>query len=237
MKNKSVKVAIDTYQKSSYEKIKSYERFGFLFNNIKSQLKKTETLLDIGCAKGELIYLLKEEYPEIKYTGLEYSINLINIAKNEQFLKDVEFIEGDAADFELNRKFDTVIMSGVLSIFDDISKPLLCMLKHIKSGGKGYIFGGFNVDNIDVILKYRNNYQDSKEWESGLNIFSIDSVKKIIHDEIVDFNYKKFNISQELKKESNPIKSYTLNLENGEKLIVTGAGVIRDFYLIEFIKK
>ena len=41
--------------------------------------------------------------------------------------------------------------------FDDIDDVLSVMIKHIKPGGYGYIFGGFTTDDIDVIVRFRNN--------------------------------------------------------------------------------
>jgi len=232
---KEKNISIESYKNSDYEKFRKYERFQFLINNI--DFSNANSLLDIGCAKGELIYLLKEKYPNIKYTGLEYSQELIDIALKEPFLKGVKFIKGDAQSFDLQKEFDIVVMSGVLSIFDEIDKVLKIMTKHIKNGGYGYIFGGFNIEDIDVIMRYRNNNY-SNEWESGWNIFSISTIKKTLLNicDIYNFEYKKFNLHTNLKKSNNPVNSYTIQTKDNQNLIVTGGGIIRDFYLIKFQK-
>lgn len=233
----NINKSIDSYNNSDYEKFKSYDRFDFLIREMSDSLKSASNCLDIGCAKGELIYILKEKYPKITYVGLEYSKELIDIAQKESFLKDVVFIEGDAQKFKLNEKFDIVVMSGVLSIFDEVQNILDNMLDHINSGGKGYIFGGFNIDDIDVIVRYRNNYINSDIWESGWNIFSIPSIEKVLAPHISSFHYKKFNLSQNIEKKDNPVSSYTVNTVNKDKIILTGGGIVRDFYLLSFTKK
>jgi len=228
----NINKSVETYLNEEYEKFKEYERFQFLIDKINKNFNDSSSLLDIGGAKGELIYLLKQKYPKANYTCLEYNEELIELGRKN--LKDVKFIQGDAKNFNLNRKFDVVVMSGVLSIFDEIEVVLNNMLKHIKCKGYGYIFGGFNKEDIDVIVRYKNNYLNSNIWESGWNMFSINSVKKILTPYISDFNVYKFNLTKELAKKDNPVKSYTLKLESGELLILTGGNIIRDFYLLIF---
>jgi ubiquinone/menaquinone biosynthesis C-methylase UbiE len=235
--DKNINKSIESYKNSDYEKFRDYDRFKFLISNIKDDLMKSDSLLDIGCAKGELIYLLKE-YNDIPYTGLEYSEELLDLTKKEQSLKDVTFVKGDAQNFNLNREFDITVMSGVLSIFDEIENVLKNMIMHTKKGGKGYIFGGFNKEDIDVKIRYKNNYLNSNTWESGWNIFSIKTIESILEPFISSFEYKKFNINIDLPKQKNPVASYTVNLQDSdEKLILTGGGIIRDFYLITFKRK
>jgi len=226
--------SIETYLNDEYEKFEKYDRFKFLIDEISSCFDNNYSLLDIGGAKGELIYLLKKRFPQANYTCLEYNEKLVNIGKKHLF--DVNFIQGDAQNFNLNTQFDIVVMSGVLSIFDDIDKVLYNMLKHIKKNGYGFIFGGFNKDDIDVIVRYKNNYANSNIWESGWNMFSIKSVYDILSPYIKDFQYKKFILKTPLKKQNNPVNSYTVELKNGELLILTGGNIVRDFYLLKFRK-
>jgi len=51
-----------------------------------------------------------------------------------------------------------------------------------------------------------------------------------------NFNYKKFNITIDLDKKQNPVSSYTLKLGNGERIILTGGNIVREFYLLTFNK-
>ena len=239
MKYKNINKSIDSYLFSGYKKIKNYDRVNFIINEIRKNIdpKKKYNLLDIGCSKGEIIYALKEEFQNIKYSGLEYSEDLLYLAKQEKFLNDVNFIKGDARDFDLKNKFDFTIMSGVLSIFDEIDRPINKMLQHTKENGIGLIFGAFNKEDIDVLIRYKNNYKESKDWESGWNLFSLGTIKKLIEQKVKDIEIIKFNLKSDLEKKSDPVKSYSLELKNSnEKLIVTGGGIIRDFYLIKFIK-
>ncbi|MBT5771987.1 MAG: class I SAM-dependent methyltransferase [Flavobacteriaceae bacterium] len=184
-----------------------------------------------------MIYLLKENFINIDFTGIDISKDLINMAKKEIFLDSVKFIQDDISTFSLKENFDIVIMSGVLSIFDDFEKILLNVLNHMKKESVGFIFGAFNKADIDVIIRYRNNYIESNEWESGWNLFSLKRITDFLESHSKGVEIIKFNLKQEIKKKKNPVSSYTVKLQNDSNLIVTGGGVIRDFYLIKFIKK
>ena len=78
---------------------------------------------------------------------------------------------------------------------------------------------------------------NSDIWESGWNIFSIKSIEKILTPHINSFYHKKFHLSQDIERKANPVQSYTINTANGEKIILTGGGVLREFYLLSFTKR
>lgn len=240
MFNKNINKSIDSYLNSDYSKFKKYERINFLINEISRNIdpKKIYELLDIGCSKGEFIYILKDKFSNINFTGLEYSNELLKIAKNEPFLKDVNFINGDARTFDIKKKFDFIVMSGVLSIFDEIEAPIKRIINHLKSNGIGLIFGAFNKDDIDVIIRYKNHYKKSKEWESGWNLFSLNTVEKVLSPFTKKIDIINFKIKRNLEKKDNPVATYTINIKDSEeKLTLTGGGIVRDFHLIKFIKR
>jgi len=236
MLGENINKSIETYVNSDYESIKKYERFQFLINELSPTLKNTGTLLDIGCAKGEFIYLSKEKYPQIKYTGFDYAQELIDIAHAEPKLRDVEFIQGDVQKLNLNRTFDVTLMSGVLTIFDDFEKVLELMVKHTSVNGRGFIFGRISRQDIDVLIRFRNNFAGSDTWESGWNLFSLKSIESALTKlGCTQIEALPFELNMNLERTDNPVKSYTEQLENGKKLIIA-ANIVADFHLISFTK-
>ena len=75
MSNQEVNLSIDNYKKYGYEKFREYDRFKFVVSEIKKNISSATSLLDIGGAKGELVYLLKEYNEDVDYFVLEYSKN------------------------------------------------------------------------------------------------------------------------------------------------------------------
>jgi SAM-dependent methyltransferase len=232
-----VNKAIDTYVTSPYESTKAYERFRFLADLILAHLPSAGSFLDIGCAKGEFIYYLRQLAPDCLYTGLDYSATLLALARQEPRLQGVDFVQGDAACFDVGKTFDVVLMSGVLSTFDAYEPPLACMVRHLKSAGYGYIFGGFTTADVDVIVRYRNNAMGSQEWESGLNMFSLQTIRRVLAGHATIIQCHKFHLATALPAAPNPITSFTVRTEDGGQLILNGANIVRDFYAVEFQKR
>ena len=233
----NVNESIETYLTSSYEKYKSYDRFHFIKEIIQKKVTSEYTFLDLGCAKGELIWFLKDFFPSLQYTGIDISDQLLSIARCEPKLNDVKFTQADLQSLNLQTQFDFVMMSGVLSIFDNYSNILDIMLKHLKAKGCGYIFGSFNENDVDVLIRFKNNISNSKKWESGYNTFSMKTIETYLKKFSEDIQFHKFNLSVNLVKQNNPITSYTLNTKEEGKIIMNGAYIMRKFYLVEFQKK
>lgn len=240
MKNiwqKNVNRSITPYLKSSYEKCRSYKRFKFLKKAIAKRIESGGDFLDIGCGKGEFIWYLKDSFPKVNFTGLDISKELISLAKRMPDLKDALFVRADAETFDLNRQFDFVLMNGVLSIFDDYKKAIKRMLKHMKSEGWGYIFGCFAEDDADVLIRYRNNFTGSRIWESGLNMFSLNTMTKSLKPFSSFIKCRKFNLPIDIPRTKDPVRSYTLNTKEEGRIVLTGLNIKLDLYLIEFRKR
>ena len=153
MFNKNINKSIDSYLNSDYSKFKKYERINFLINEISRNIdpKKNYELLDIGCSKGELIYILKDKFSNINFTGLEYSNELLKIAKNEPFLKDVSFINGDARNFDIKKKFDAIESIGVIHHLQNPKKAIENLFKCLKKDGTLIIWAYAKEGNENYI--------------------------------------------------------------------------------------
>jgi ubiquinone/menaquinone biosynthesis C-methylase UbiE len=233
---KNINSSIESYLDSSYEKCASYERFKFIKDILRKKLKNGKSFLDIGCAKGEFIWYLKDFFPGTRFTGIDISGKLISLARKEPKLKDATFMRGSALNFDLKKKFDFVLMNGVLSIFDDFPRPLRRMMKHLKRGGWGYIFGCFTKSDIDVLVRYRNNFLGSRKWESGLNMFSLKTIEKALRPFSERTKFYRFDLPIDLARKKNPVRSYTVNTGKG-RIILNGANILNQLYLVEFKKR
>jgi trans-aconitate methyltransferase len=62
---------------------KSKESFKFLINLLKKKIKKNKrySLIDVGCANGELIFQLEKNFKNLDITGLDVRKDLIDKAK------------------------------------------------------------------------------------------------------------------------------------------------------------
>jgi FkbM family methyltransferase len=93
-------------------------------------------ILDIGCASGRLLYLLRER-GFLDITGLDPSRGCVETAKR---LYDVAVLQGSFADFPaVARSFDTVILVGVLEHIRDLDTAMQRVRSIVALGGIVYV--------------------------------------------------------------------------------------------------
>ena len=128
----------DTFYKNEKRFSNPKQSFIKLFKIL--QVKPKDSILDVGCANGELLYNLKKEYRENKLSGFELLPSLIKVAK-KNLPSSINLHKVDITKkINVKEKFDIIIISGVISIFDDYKKPLKSLLKILKPHGKIFIF-------------------------------------------------------------------------------------------------
>ena len=218
------------YIKEDYYK-NPKESFSFI-SKIINDSHHNPSVLDLGCSTGEFLYYLKNNIKHEQLVGIDYSEQLINEAKKFNGLNGVKFQVDSADDFNLNSKFDIIVMSGVLSYFNNISKVFECMKNHLKPNGKIILFGFFNEYDVDLLVKYRNN-KYFETFEQGWNIHSINTISrelKKLQLEIV--NQKIFNLSFKSKKQEDPCRAWNIETEEGIKF-TNGCKILYDMTALE----
>ncbi len=94
------------------------KRYQYFWNDIVRYcnyfIREDDSVLEIGCANGSLIGQLNGK----QKVGIDFSPKMIEIAKAQY--KDVEFLVQDAEEINLDRKFDTIVLSHVTGYFVDI---------------------------------------------------------------------------------------------------------------------
>ena len=92
-------------------------------------------MLDIGCSNGELIYNLEKKFNYFEITGVDIKKKLIE--KLKKCIKKVKFKRLDFnSSIRSIGKYDIIICSGVISIFDDLK----IFSKNIKKCSKKILF-------------------------------------------------------------------------------------------------
>ena len=223
----------DHYIDNDYEKPK--ELFKFIGNIIDNNLKDEEpfSLLDVGCAKGEFIYYIKNRFSKNTPSlhGIDYSKSLIDKASNFPDFSDVSFSLADAESFKLNKKFDCIVATGLISYFDDYELFIDNLLKHLNENGTIIITNGFSTSDYDVMLKFRK-YDNKDEFDTGWNQHSINGLKKYISNKAMSLIQHKFELPFELTKGDDLLRSWTLNTSDGQKF-VNGLNQIWNLWSLE----
>jgi len=126
------------------------------------------SLLDIGCGCGAVSKLIHAYYPEIKYTGMDYAPEAIEIAKeNWPF---AEFIEKDYRDLTKKEvdKYDVIYacsLHNVLQNGDEAIdyllslKPKFLILGKILTTHTESYYETYKAYNLITTYKFFHNYQ------------------------------------------------------------------------------
>mgnify|MGYP001575139132 CR=1 FL=1 len=97
------------------------------------------SVLDVGCATGELYHGLKERYGAVRYVGMDIAPHMIACARQFAHGSDAAtFIAGNILDSDENLKgeqFDVVTATGVFQHEPNYEKLFEKMIAHTKIGG------------------------------------------------------------------------------------------------------
>lgn len=230
-------------------KTKPKEYFKFILRKLEEQgsLEGRKTVLDVGCATGEFLYFLSSRYPQAEYFGIDVMKELLERAeknnpkatfwKGDIFQNIVEDKDGRDIVGDLSRHFDLIFMLGVHSVFDDIRPVLLNLKSFLREEGKLYLFGIFNPYDLDVLIKSRTSNSQGA-WETGWNLFSIDTVSNILDDLDLEYSYEPFRIDIDIEEDpKDPLRSYTVRMEDGSREVINGLQLVHKFYLWEIGRK
>ena len=231
MKKKLVKRLHDEFymKENRYEEPK--EAYKVLLKELNK--KKFKSLMDVGCANGELLYYLDQKLKNVNFTGIDVLQNLLDKAK-KNCSNDINFLKKDISKKNLKvGKFDRITLSGVLSIFDNPEMIIKNLLGNLNKNGKLYIFGAFNPNPYNVLVKYEDVYKDKNVYQSGWNIFSLDTIKLIAKKNNKKMKAIEFKMPFDIKKRKNDlIRTWTVEFE-GKRQWTNGLGIIYHGYWVE----
>ena len=202
----------EIYLKSERYK-KPKEASKLLYRILKKRLSKTKNyeLLDVGCANGELLFFLNEKFSNIKFYGVDIRNDLIKLARKKLpsyiYLKKFDYKQKQS----LNKKFDIILCSGVIGIFDNLDIFFKNIKKNIKKNSILFLFSEFNEYDFDIILTYKDLNYKITNYQSAWNIWSIKTIKKYFKEKkIVKHHFEiEFDIKQNKK---DLMRSWTIKI-------------------------
>ncbi len=148
---------------------------------ISSLVSSGESVLEFGCAKGELSEYLKNELG-CKTYGIEISEKALEVAKahlDGYICCDIENYEWEKS-FDV--EFDTLIFADVLEHLRNPAKAIRRALSLLKDDGK-IIFSVPNIAHADIILKLINNRFDY----SDIGLLDDTHIHFFAKENLVDF--------------------------------------------------
>lgn len=204
------------------------DSFKFLIKILKKKTysKKVYDVLDIGCANGELLYQLNRSFKNFRLFGYEIRKDLLVKAKKQNSDKVTLKCLDINKKLNFNQKFDIIICSGLLSIFNNLDKFSNNIKKLSKKNSSIFFFGNFNDYDYDVIIKYFDKNKNKNVLQTGWNIWSLKTIRNL-------FKYRKIKIyrfyinKRILPRKNDLIRSWTFKFK-GKNHFTNGLNLIQN---------
>ena len=132
-------VSMEYHIKQWNEPKESTKAFADVF---RSKLANSLEVIDLGAGAGAATFFLANQFPQSNFIGIEYSNELINIAKQNSAKVDVNNLSFEWGDwFNLEKRIkrvDGVISLQTLSWLPEMRSPMIKYLRRLNQNGLGF---------------------------------------------------------------------------------------------------
>jgi trans-aconitate methyltransferase len=193
------------------------------------------TLLDIGCATGELIGFLGARFPQLQCTGVDVFDALLDQARRN--VPAATFINASALALpeELTAQFDVVTAVGVASVFDETEIETFWrnLIRAARPGGTIAVLSPLNEFGVDTMIRHRKRRDGSPlQWETGWNVFAIETITEIVQSLGVTIRIERFRFNGELQPKPDPVRTWTMTTEKDPRQLTNGLKLLVDHYFM-----
>ena len=108
------------------------------YPDVLGELEKEEftDLLDCGCGTAPMLSLLKEKYPDKRYTGIDITPKMIEVAKSKN-MPGVELLVGDCENLPFkDNSFDVVICCQSFHHYPNVQDFFDSVYRVLRPGGR-----------------------------------------------------------------------------------------------------
>lgn len=135
-------------------------------------------ILELGCGTGNYTSLLRERFSGAKLRALDFSPDMIKIARQKLKDKNVEFVVADAESFSLRGPFDCITSNVCFQWLEDLGDALIKYKTLLSQGGvlSFSLFGPGTFRELGGALKQLCKYASLP----ASNFISLDGIKLLL---------------------------------------------------------
>jgi ubiquinone/menaquinone biosynthesis C-methylase UbiE len=179
----------------SNDKEKQFLRFKIALESLRFSSKPIKSVLDIGCGFGDMGgEFMKNNYPNVRYTGIDINENLINEGK--KLFPSLDLRVGNILEMNIE-KYDLVCASGVFNYAMKRENQIEYMRELVNR----FYQLSTNLVSIDFLSTYVDFKHEGSYHTEIENIFDIAkklSKRVVVRNDYLDFEYCVYIIKNEL---------------------------------------
>lgn len=193
------------------------------------------SVLDVGCAAGELLGFLSTEFKNCELVGVDVTQSLLDVGS--RLLPDAQFTLASALELPetFSEKFDLVTSIGCMSIFNEVEIKTYWdnLYRVAKPGGLVVVLSPLNEFGVDAMIRHRKRSNGSLgSWETGWNIFSMETIEELVMDLGAKLELKRFQIPFNIPKRDDPIRTWTMQTQYRDLQLTNGLKIMIDHYFM-----
>lgn len=142
----------------------AYDNYAVIQRRCASHLLETlpagfrpDSILEIGCGSGNYSRLLKEKYPEAAVTALDFSEEMLNVARRKTGDKGISFLSREAENYLLQteERFSLITSNATLQWFKDLPDAFANMARILEGNGMVHVsvFGPGSLASLGEALR------------------------------------------------------------------------------------
>ena len=148
--------------------------YAFAIGFLRGHIAPEQSIIDIGCGNGAMLHMLQEQGFR-HLTGLEPSEKNCRGITERWGIRSVQGqLGGGDSSFDLNGRFDVVLMEGVLEHLVDVQGNVREALSYLKKDGALYL----NVPDLAAFPDCHDLYQQFSV--EHVNFFSLPSMQNLM---------------------------------------------------------
>jgi len=196
-------------------------------------------IADVACGAGSLSHHLKQIYPKSDFYLFDLNEKAINLSKKMNPDANFHFFLQDMYSLEIaDNFFDITFCWQTLSFVDHPQNAINELMRITKPGGIIIISSLFNIEHNVDIYTHAVDFEQKSSTKKGeyyfYNCFSLNTISKWV-GKGKKMEFFKFAPKEVITCDSRGLGTYTVNLETGEKLQISG-GILLNWYILKITK-
>ena len=228
-------LSMDYHMKQWNEPKESTKAFSKFFSN---ELSNSKSIIDIGAGAGAATYYLASRNPKTNFTGVDYSRELIDSAKETSKKYDLKNLSFDTGDwFNLDKKWgkvNGVISLQTLSWLPEMRNPMTQIFEVIKPDWIG-LTSLFYEGDISCRIEV---FEHSRSRKTFYNVYSLKNLGRLVAEykyEIVKFDRFDIEIDIPKPKDIDLMGTFTEKVEGSsdyQRLQISGPLLMNWYFVL-----